>query len=565
MAGLRDVLFGSMAVRAGLISEAQLKECLDFQAAERSAGRTVGRLGEILASRGHLKPEQIQAILDGQASQAGGKFGEIAVRLRLCGQEAVDAALKAQKAAGGGAKRLGELLVEAGALRAHHVTAVLECQGLSLESCPGCGQDINLPKGAVGTRCPGCSTVLSADAVEEEPGPPAQPMPEAPTADPEDAGQVAAAAAAKPSQSAVFGGYQILAKLGTNASGGLYLGRKGADNPLVTLKVFSAERSRAKGFAESFAASARDGARLRHPGIARVVDAGRDRGRVYCAAEYVEGRSLRSVLESGKPLAVVDALRIAKRIAEILRYAHSQGVIHGEIKPSNVVLAAGSSVKLTNYGMITNPLQNLLALARAAGSAPIYAAPELAIKGAVPTAGNDIYSLGATLYHMLTGRPPHQGKSPLEILLRVAQEEPPRPGTVRKGIPAPVDELVMRMLAADPEDRPADMDAVLREMDAAAQSLGAAAKPAGAEVVEPFDVADPDVAQAEASRRKTVGLLAVLSILLVCAIVALALVVVAPSVPPMPEVSRLPAPPSTPPKPPKAEPVHQPFLRPGGR
>ncbi|HOX07610.1 MAG TPA: serine/threonine-protein kinase [Planctomycetota bacterium] len=561
MAGIRDILFGNMAVRAGLITEAQLKECLDFQTAERAAGRTVGRLGELLASRGHLKPEQVQAILDGQASQSGGKFGEIAVRLRLCPASAVEAALKAQKASGGGGKRLGEMLVEAGALRSHHVAAVLECQGLGLEECPGCGQAIAVAKGSSGARCPGCRTALSADAIEEaEPAAPAQPLPEAPAADPEDAEQVAAAAA-KPAQAAAFGGYQILAKLGANASGGLYLARKEGDKALVTVKVFSAERSRAKGFAESFAAAARDGAKLRHPGITRVVDVGRDKGRVFCAAEYVEGRSLRSVLASGKPLAVVEALRIAKRVAEILRYAHAQDVFHGDIRPSNIVLTPASAVKLTNFGMVSNPLQNLMALARAAGSVPIYAAPELAIKGAVPTAGNDIYSLGATLYHMIGGRPPHQGASPLETLLRVSQEDPPRPGTLRKGVPEAVDALVMRLLAADPEDRPSDMDAVLREIDAAAEGLGAGQKAAVvAQGAVPDEDEDPEAALAAASRRRTTGWLVVLSILLVFTMVALVLVIIAPTSTRPSDPVKLPTPPATPPKAAQPEPGPRPPL-----
>jgi LSD1 subclass zinc finger protein len=182
MAGLRDVLFGSMAVRAGLITEAQLKESLDFQKTERAAGRAAGKLGEILAAKGYLKPEQIQAILDGQASQSEGKFGEIAVRQRLCPQAAVDAAIHAQQAKEKSGKRIGELLVEAEALRSHHVTAILECQGLSLESCPGCGQAVNLPSGAHDFRCPGCRTALSADAIEPPVSSPPAPMPEAPAA-----------------------------------------------------------------------------------------------------------------------------------------------------------------------------------------------------------------------------------------------------------------------------------------------------------------------------------------------------------------------------------------------
>lgn len=547
MAGLREALFGSMAVRAGLISEEQLQEGLDYQAAERAAGRAAGKLGEILVARNYLKPEQIQAILDGQASQGGGKFGEVAVRLRFCPPPAVDAALKAQQEKKNASRRVGEIMVEAGTLRAHHVVAILECQGLSLECCPGCGQAINLPKGAAGIRCPGCSTALSSDAAPEPVGGQA-PEPEAPAASPEDAQQVAAAVAAKPARAATFGGYQVLAKLGANASGGLYLARKGADGPVVTLKVFSPERSRAKGFVESFSAAAKTGAQLRHPGITRVVQVGRDRGRVFCAAEYVEGRSLRSILENDKPLPVPEALRIAKRVAEVLRYAHSQGVIHGEVKPSNIVLAPGSAVKLTNFGMITNPVQNLLALARATGSTPVYVAPELAIKDALPTARNDVYSLGATLYHLLTGRPPYQGSSPLEVLLRVAQEEAAKPGTLRGALPVEVDEAVMHMLAADPEDRPEDMDQVIRELDDAARAAGASGPTErdAAELVAGAELSADEAAAAAAdqrARRKLVGTLTVLAVLLVFAIAALVLVVLAPRVPGLPEISRLPEPP----------------------
>jgi hypothetical protein len=445
--GAREALFGSLVVRAGLTGDAQVRECLAFQAAERKAGRKPPRLGDLLVSRGHVKAGQIQALLDGRLESGP-----------------------------------AEVLMEA--------SPDQDESGVAPAGTPSVSPDDTDNVVAVAAR---------------------------------------AKAAAAQAQAASFGGYEIVARLGISSSGGLYLARKSADSPLVTLKIFTPERSREKGFAASFAAAVKAGAALRHPGINRIIDAGQDRGRLFCASEYVEGQSLRKELEGGRRLDVPRVLRLGRALAEALRFAHSQGALHGEVKPSNVILRPGGRAKLANFGVVANPVENLLVVARSAGAAEIYAAPELAAKGAGPTVQSDIYSLGAVLYHALTGRPPYQGKSPLEVLLRVAEREPPAPSALRPELPLELEGAVLRMMAVDPAERPADYDEVVVLLDEAAAAAGIKV---GAEV--------PPEDREAVQQKRMVGLAAVAVVFLFLVVVALVLVALAPSVPRVPDPVKLP-------------------------
>ena len=324
----------------------------------------------------------------------------------------------------------------------------------------------------------------------------------------------------------------------------MYLARKGDEGPTVTLKVFSAGLSKGKDFAKNFGAEAKAGARLKHPAINRVLDVGRARGRVFCASEYAKGRSLRYLLEKQGRLKLGLALNLARQVAEALNYAHSQGLVHGDVKPSNVIMAPDTTIKVANFGIVENPLHNLLAVSKMSGSAPIYAAPELAVKGAKPTVKSDIYSLGAMLYHMIAGRPPFEGTSPVQMLMRVAEEELAPPSEQVKGLPEDVDAVVMAMLAVEPDERHADMAAVLEDLtDLGAEPAPKPAEPAETEPAPEPD--DPETAERKAEeRRKTmVGVAAVVAVGAFFLITAIVLLILAPSVPQLPEVKQLPAPP----------------------
>ena len=149
--GARDSLFGEIVVSTGLCTGTQVEKCLQIQEQYRQQGMLVPRLGEILAARQYLAPEQVKAVLESQHRQAGNRFGEVASRLKLCLAQAVEEALRRQAklpAEGKPHQRLGELLVEVGALAPHHVKVVLGAMGLRPEPCPSCGELVNLELGA---------------------------------------------------------------------------------------------------------------------------------------------------------------------------------------------------------------------------------------------------------------------------------------------------------------------------------------------------------------------------------------------------------------------------------
>ncbi len=574
---VRDTLFGEMVVRAGLCTNKQIGECLDLQDQRRGEDSDAPKLGEILAERSYLTREQLDALLLGKYTRQEGRFGEVAVSLSLCFSEGVETALKKQtqlKTEGKPHQRIGELMVADGALEQHHIGAVLEAVGLIEAPCPFCKETVTVAREDEYAKCPECAKPMSGNE-EEAPAP----LPEAPDAQPEDISRIAKAVEegrppeiakprppkAKPvleeqpaardatDSSAAFAGYNIIARLGVNASGGLYLASKGDEAKLVTLKIFSGALSKDKEFARSFKAAAKDGVILKHDLINRVVDVGRDRGRVYCASEYVKGRSLRYLLQKQGKFKVPLALNIARQIAEALNHAHQQGVVHGDLKPSNVVLDSSFKVKIANFGVVNNPLHNLMAISKMSGSAEIYAAPELAAKNAQPSARSDIYSVGAVLYHMIAGKPPYAGASPLQVLTRVAEEQLNPPGSIVKGIPANVDKVVMAMLALEPKERHSAMDGVLEDLIAlGADKIPTPKKSENKKKTErdgeaaPAAELDPGAAAAAAERRKQLVTTFILAAVigLVFAGAALGLVIAAPSIDdyPEPSVSQLPPP-----------------------
>jgi Protein kinase domain len=564
---VRDTLFGEMVIRAGLCTNTQIGEALDVQEEYRRKGEDAPKLGEVLTEQSHLTKEQLDALLRGKYTRQEGRFGEVAVSLSLCFSEDISRAVSRQeelKSEQAPHQRIGELLVADSALEKHHVGAILQAMGLKEESCPFCGENVTVGRDDEQARCTECDKPMSGEE-EEQPAP----LPEAPDAQPEEVSRIAQAVEegrapeilkARPpkatlvvedgpeasANSAEFAGYNILARLGTNASGGLYLASKGDEGKLVTLKIFSGTLSKDKEFARSFKSAAKDGVILKHEGINRVVDVGRDRGRVYCASEYVKGRSLRYLLEKQGKFKVPLALNLARQIAEALACAHEQGVVHGDLKPSNVIVGSDFRVKIANFGVVTNPIHNLLAVSKMSGSAPIYAAPELAARNAMPSARSDIFSLGATLYHMIAGKPPIEGSSPLQTLLRVAEEEIKPPSALIKGVPADVDKVVMAMLAIEPKERHSEMNGVVEDLTA----LGAdkvptpAPKPAQTEAgASPAPELSPEASAAAANRRRqlVVSLVVAAVVGLLFVGVALGLVMVAPSLEryPIPEITRL--------------------------
>jgi serine/threonine-protein kinase len=248
--------------------------------------------------------------------------------------------------------------------------------------------------------------------------------------------------------------YAIEREIGAGGMATVYLARDLRHDRHVALKVLNPELGAVLGV-ERFLSEIRVTANLQHPNLLPLFDSGEAGGLLYYVMPYVEGESLRHRLDREQQLPVDDAVHIALAVANALDYAHAHEVIHRDLKPENILLQHGEPV-VADFGIA-------LAVSRAGGSrvtqtglslgTPMYMSPEQATGDRVIDGRSDLYSLGAVLYEMLAGEPPHAGNSAQAIIAKLMTEEP-RPITVlRPATPAPVAAAVHRALQKLPADR----------------------------------------------------------------------------------------------------------------
>jgi tetratricopeptide (TPR) repeat protein len=270
------------------------------------------------------------------------------------------------------------------------------------------------------------------------------------------------------------GRFEVLARTGAGGMGVVYRALDRERGVHVALKVMAAGASEV----ERFEREARVLAALDHPAIVRHVAHGTtDGGEPWLAMEWLEGRDLARRLEH-EGVTVEEAIRIAERVASALRVAHEAGVIHRDLKPSNVFLEgdAPERARLLDFGIARRASAEtrwLTATGVAVGT-PAYMAPEQARAERDVDARADLYALGATLFHALTGRPPFEGDGVMVQLARLLVEEAPRLRTLRPEIPPALDDLVADLLATHPSARPASAGEVLSRLSEVVHALEAA-------------------------------------------------------------------------------------------
>lgn len=218
----------------------------------------------------------------------------------------------------------------------------------------------------------------------------------------------------------ILGKYRLVKLLGKGGMGSIYLAEHTELRKLVAIKIISEKLSHRPQFLELFKREARSAARLQHPNIARVFDYGEERGKCFYVMDYVEGASLGEIIESSGPLPVKRSLGIFKQIVAALGHAHKSGIIHRDVKPSNVLIDHGGSAKLLDFGLARSIYgeDSLTATGQSPGGTPSYVSPEQR-KGEPTDARTDIYSAGVTLFEMLTNTLPRDVTSPRERLQSV--------------------------------------------------------------------------------------------------------------------------------------------------
>jgi hypothetical protein len=201
---------------------------------------------------------------------------------------------------------------------------------------------------------------------------------------------------------------------------------------------------------ERFRQEARALARLSHPNVVQVYDLVEEGSSLYLAMELVEGGDLQALLE--KRIAVGRAIDLGRQIAAGLAYAHRKGVVHRDVKPLNVLVTAESVAKVTDFGLAKLSESTMHTMEGAVLGSPRYMSPEQAA-GKPADARSDAYSCGATLFHLVTGRPPFEGDTQRVLAQHITQPAP-RASTLEPAVPPALDDLLLALLSKDPADRP---------------------------------------------------------------------------------------------------------------
>ncbi len=264
-----------------------------------------------------------------------------------------------------------------------------------------------------------------------------------------------------------LGRYHIIGTLGHGAMGTVYRAHDPLIDRTVAIKTVSYagfSREESESFEERFYREAKSAGRLNHPNIVTIHDVGRSGDLAYIAMEFLDGRSLRQILDSGVVLPLETIAKIVIQIAEGLAFAHANGVVHRDIKPANIMVQDNYTVKITDFGVAQLPSAAQGASGTTLGS-PKYMSPEQ-IAGKKADGRSDIFSLGVVFYEMLTGRPPFNGESLDEVLDKVLHTAPPLPSSFNHELPQGFDRIVARAMAKDPDKRyqkAADMAAHVRK------------------------------------------------------------------------------------------------------
>jgi serine/threonine-protein kinase len=249
------------------------------------------------------------------------------------------------------------------------------------------------------------------------------------------------------------GPYRIEDVLGEGAVGIVYRAVRDDDNVTVAVKVLKERLSEDETFRRRFVHEARAAQHVQHDHLVPVLDAGEAGGRSYLVTAYVSGRTLAQRLEDDGPLPLDDLLQLVAQVGTALDALHREGLIHRDVKPSNLMLDERGRAAITDFGLAKGPAYTVLTKPGQVMGTLDYLAPEL-IRGEPATAASDLYALGCVVYECLTGVPPFGGKSLFEVGAAHLNEPPPDPAEVRDDVTPSLSWGALKALEKDPAQRP---------------------------------------------------------------------------------------------------------------
>ena len=280
------------------------------------------------------------------------------------------------------------------------------------------------------------------------------------------------------------GAYRVVEKLGHGGMATVFKAYHPSLDRYVAIKVMHPALTGDPNFLARFQREARIVAKLDHPHIVPIYDFAQHRGHPYLVMRFVEGETLKAYMQRGS-LELAEVLRIARAVGGSLAYAHERGVMHRDIKPSNILLTPDGGVYLTDFGLARMAEAGESTLSRdVMVGTPQYISPEQAKGVKELDARTDIYSLGVVLYEMIVGRPPFAADTPYAVIHDHIFTPLPLPGALRADLPEPVERVLLKALAKEPDDRFQSVEELVNALDAALKPAPAPeAAPSPAETV----------------------------------------------------------------------------------
>lgn len=259
----------------------------------------------------------------------------------------------------------------------------------------------------------------------------------------------------------ISGRYEILSRIGSGGMADVYKGRDHKLNRFVAVKVLKSEFREDEMFVKKFQTEAQSAAGLIHPNIVNVYDVGEDRGLYFIVMELVEGITLKDYIDKKGRLTTKEVISIALQVSAGIEAAHNHQIVHRDIKPQNIIISRDGKVKVTDFGIAKATSSNTIST-NAMGSVH-YTSPEQA-RGGFSDEKSDIYSLGITMYEMITGELPFDGDSTVSIALKHLQEEILPPSELVPDIPYSLEQIIMKCTQKSPGRRYADIGALMQDL-----------------------------------------------------------------------------------------------------
>ena len=302
--------------------------------------------------------------------------------------------------------------------------------------------------------------------------------------------------------SVVDGRYRVLRKVGSGGMADVWLAEDTHLQRQVALKVLHRHFAQDREFVARFQREAESAAGLAHPNVVAVYDRGEDDGINYIAMQYVEGPTLKQLIDRG--LTPEQAVPLVRQVLEAARFAHRNGIVHRDLKPQNVIINADGAAVVTDFGIARAGLSEITQTGSVMGT-PQYLSPEQ-VQGFDVTAVSDLYSIGVMLYEALTGRVPFEGESAVAVAMKQVSQVPQRPSSINPQVSPALDGVVMRALEKEPGQRFQSADAFIAALDAAMRDPGTAGTAEYAAlppvVAAPVEVLDDEEEERRRRRRR---------------------------------------------------------------